>query len=408
MPKQPHYVIIGGGVAGISAAKAIRDRQEAAEISIFAEESALPYNRVKLSKNLFTDLHSDSVLIKKEKWYSQNNITCHSDTRVIAIDPGSKTVATEDGRTVSYDKLLLCTGAVNRKLNLEGGALPHVHNIRSRNDADKLKSALRAGDRVCVIGGGIQGVETAWSLNRAGYAVTIVEAAPRLMARQLDERASALLTAKITGLGSEIRLGQGVLKIVDANANSGKGVELADGSFVPCEHVVYSIGIIPNTTLAGQSGLETGTGVIVNERMQTSNEHIYAAGDVTELHGKMEGLWNSAMEQGKVAGANMAGGDAVYRRPVPMTVSTAFDTPLFSIGLVDEQQCDSSISGPSAAPYKRIFIKNSRVCGAVVFDNVIAALPYKTAIEQALEVSEADLAASSLEELLEKAAAALQ
>lgn len=196
MSEHRHYVIVGGGIAAISAAKAIRDRQEAAEISIFGDESGLPYNRVKLSKGLFTDLHSDSVLIKKEKWYHEHKIAYYSGTPVTSIDPDSRTITTVDGQTVRYDKLLLCTGAVNRKLSLEGASLPQVHNIRSRNDADKLKQALRDGDRICVIGGGIQGVETAWSLNRAGYSVTIVEASPRLMARQLDERAAAIFTEK--------------------------------------------------------------------------------------------------------------------------------------------------------------------------------------------------------------------
>lgn len=196
MSEHRHYVIVGGGVAAISAAKAIRDRQEAAEISIFGDESGLPYNRVKLSKGLFTDLHSDNVLIKKEKWYHEHKIAYYGGTPVTSIDPDSRTITTGDGQTVRYDKLLLCTGAVNRKLSLEGASLPQVHNIRSRNDADKLKQALRDGDRICVIGGGIQGVETAWSLNRAGYSVTIVEASPRLMARQLDERAAAILTEK--------------------------------------------------------------------------------------------------------------------------------------------------------------------------------------------------------------------
>lgn len=159
-------------------------------------------------------------------------------------------------------------------------------------------------------------------------------------------------------------MGQGVRSI--AGINGVEGVELEDGSFLPCEHVVYSIGVIPNAELARQSGLEVGAGIVVNEHMQTSAEHIYAAGDVAEFHGRAEGLWNSAMEQGKIAGANMAGHAAVYRRPVPMTVSNAFDTPLFSIGLTDEQQCDNSLCGPDSGPYKRIFIKNGAICGAVV------------------------------------------
>lgn len=378
-----HYVIIGGSVAAVNAAKAIRDHDELAEISIYGEEASLPYNRVKLSKGLFTDLHSDKILIKKEKWFANQRIHVYPGIKITAIHAEDCTIETANGQTIAYDKLLLCTGAHNRKLLLDGASLRNVHNIRFRQDADRVKAELQKGDRICIIGGGIQGVETAWSFQQAGYSVTILEASQRLMPRQLDEKASAILTRRITGQGTEVRLGQGVKRIT--GTDHVEGVELQDGSIIPCEHVVYSIGIVPNTELAHQIGLDIGHGIRVNAQMETSFPNIYAAGDVAEFHNRVDGLWESAIEQGKIAGANMAGASTDYQRPIPVTLSNSYECPLFSIGLVDEQACDTSLTRENQVSYTRMFIQNGSICGVIGFGDALASLPYKTAIMQGLK-----------------------
>ncbi|MGG4216996.1 FAD-dependent oxidoreductase [Paenibacillus jamilae] len=377
-----HYVIIGGGVAAINAAKAIRDHDELAEISIYGEESSLPYNRVKLSKALFTDLHSDKILIKKEKWFANQRIHLYSGIKITAIHVADSTIETVNGQIVAYDKLLLCTGAHNRKLVLDGASLRNVHNVRFRQDADRLKAELREGDRICIIGGGIQGVETAWSFQQAGYAVTILEASHRLMPRQLDEKASAILTRRVIEQGTQVYLGQGVKRIT--GTEHVEGLELQNGTAIPCEHVVYSIGIVPNTELARQIGLEIGQGIQVNAQMETSFPNIYAAGDVAEFHNRVDGLWESAMEQGKIAGTTMAGASAAYQRPIPATLSNSYECPLFSIGLVDEQECDTSLTCGNQGSYTRMFIQNGSICGVIGFGDALASLPYKAAITQGL------------------------
>ncbi|MFK4437799.1 NAD(P)H-nitrite reductase large subunit [Paenibacillus sp. RC73] len=378
-----HYVIIGGSVAAVNAAKAIRDHDELAEISIYGEETSLPYNRVKLSKGLFTDLHSDKILIKKEKWFANQRINVYSGIKVTAIHAEDCTIETANGQIVAYDKLLLCTGAHNRKLLLDGASLRNVHNIRFRQDADRLKTELQKGDRICIIGGGIQGIETAWSFQQAGYAVTILEASHRLMPRQLDEKASSILTHRITERGTKVSLGQGVKRITGTDHVD--GVELQDGSVIPCGHVVYSIGIVPNTELARQTGLDIGHGILVNAQMETSFANIYAAGDVAEFHNRVDGLWESAIEQGKVAGANMTGASVSYQCPIPVTLSNSYESPLFSIGLVNEQECDTSLTSENQASYTRMFIQNDSICGVIGFGDALTSLPYKTAIIQGLK-----------------------
>jgi nitrite reductase (NADH) large subunit len=389
-----HFVIIGGGVAGLTAAKAIRDLDLEAQISIYGEEAGLPYNRIKLSKALFTDLQSDKVLIKKEKWFAQNKIDLFHSTKITAIETVDHTITTQDGQTIKYDKLLLCTGALNRTLALEGASLPQVHDLRFREQAEQLKQTLGSQDRVCVIGGGIQGIETAWSLHQAGYSVTIIEQAPRLMARQLNEEAAGILTTQIESLGTKVFTGTAVTKII--GNDHVEGVALANGTVVPCEYVIYSIGIVPNITLAQQSGIHVDRGIIVNEHMQTSINDIYAAGDVAQFEGKIDGLWNTAMEQGRIAGTNIADSSAAYEALIPMTVFTAYDMPLFSIGQVDKEacihsSCTTNLAQQGEIRYKQMFVKNGVICGAIVFDSVIAAAPYKEAIEQARPAEELEL-----------------
>lgn len=402
-----HYVIVGSGVAAVHAAKAIRDQDAESEITIFGEENHLPYNRIKLTKGLFSDLHSEKVLIKKEKWYRDNRITLHTSSPVAAIHPERLEIETADGKVTAYHKLLLCMGARNRALTVDGASLKNVHTIRELSDADRLKAELTAGQRVVVIGGGVQGLETAWALHEGGYPVTVVEAAPRLMARQLDETSSEQLHLVLEQSGVQVKLHAGVTAITGEESVS--GVVLDNGAEISCEHVVYSIGIVPNTDLVKETGILTRSGVLVNQHLETSAPHVYAAGDLAELDGRVEGLWGGAIEQGKVAGTNMAAAEpADYRRPVPVTLFNAFGISLFSIGNTDERECDRSVAGELDGVYTRIYIKDNRLTGALAWDGAAASLLYKSAVEQGVSLEGRDSESSGLEEIMAGVAARIQ
>lgn len=393
-----HYVIVGGGVAAVHAAKAIRDQDTEAEISILGEENQLPYNRIKLTKGLFTDLHSEKVLIKKEKWYRDNRISVKTSTRISSIHPDRQLVETEDGQSVSYHKLLLCMGARNRALPIDGAGLTNVHTLRDMNDADRLKDSLQDGSRVAVIGGGVQGIETAWALHEAGYQVTVIEAFHRLMGRQLDEKSSQLLKDTLEQSGVKVILQTGVASITGTEFVT--GITLDDQSHISCDHVVYSIGIVPNTALVNGSNILVRQGILVNEQMQTSDPHVYAAGDVAEINGHVEGLWGGAIEQGRIAGNNMAANLTTYRRAVPVTLFNAFGISLFSIGNVDERQYDMAVCGEDNGAYTIIYVKDNTMIGAISWQGAAASLVYKAAVEQGITLSGIDLNGSNIEEIM--------
>ncbi|MBM4761635.1 FAD-dependent oxidoreductase [Bacillus sp. B15-48] len=400
------YCIIGSGVAAVNAAKAIRDHDKEGRITIFGAEPNLPYNRIKLSKELFSDLMNPKVLIKKEKWYETQQIEVINQ-KITAIDTDNFTITTSEGETVSYDKLLICTGSKNRKLPIEGIDLQGVFTIRERHEAEEFKAFIADKEHVVNVGGGIQGLETAWSLLKAGKQVTILEAAPRLMARQLDEQTSSLLQAKIEEAGVTVHVHTGIEKVVGQHSVE---AVVAGGEDIRCDSVIYSIGVIPNLDLVINSEIDSNRGIVVNERMETNISGIYAAGDVAELNGAVEGLWGRAMDQGKAAGTNMAAEQSIsFEKTIPLTVFNAFDLPLFSIGLVDESQCDDSlIEEDGSGKYTRVFIKNEKLVGVISLEGVAASLPYKTAIEKEVSLEGMDFSKLTISELMSELKERLQ
>ncbi|MGG7621374.1 NAD(P)/FAD-dependent oxidoreductase [Bacillus coreaensis] len=393
-----HYCIIGTGVAAVNAAKAIRDIDKEAQISLFGAEKSLPYNRIKLSKELFSDLRSEKVLLKKEKWYGMQNIRTYPNTKIVRIITEDHMLLSETGDMISYDKLLICTGAKNRRLPVNGVDRRGVFSIREIHEAEDFKAFIEDKTSVVNIGGGIQGLETAWSILQAGKKVSIVEVAPRLMARQLDEKTSKLLRRKIEEAGVDIYLNASIKEIVgDDKVN---GIVLND-QLISCDSVIYSIGVVPNLDLVEDTVIQSNRGIIVNEKMETNIEDVYAAGDVTELNGEVEGLWGRAMDQGKVAGKNMAAVHEVYEKTTPFTVFNAFNMSLFSIGMVDEGLCDTTIMDEDEdEKYTRIFIKDEKIVGVISLEGIVASTPYKMAIEKKISLNGISLDTVSVKELM--------
>ena len=393
-----NYCIIGTGVTAVNAAKAIRDHDQEANILLFGAEKSLPYNRIKLSKELFSDLSSEKVLIKKEKWYQTQNIQVFPNIRIANIDPEQHAITTSNNETIQYDKLLISTGAKNRKLSIDGADKNGVFTIREMHEAEDFKAFIEDKTSVVNIGGGIQGLETAWSIHRTGKKVSIVEVAPRLMAKQLDEKMSRILKHNIEAAGVDIYLQASVNQII--GANEVEGIVIGDQT-VPCESVIYSVGVVPNLDLVENTSIHTNRGILVNEKMETNMEDVYAAGDVTELNGEVAGLWGRAMDQGKIAGMNMAATNVDYQGTLPVAVFNAFDISLFSIGFVDGSQCDLTIIEEEGNDkYTRVFIKDDKIVGVISLDSVVASIPYKTAIEKQVTLNGLDLTNISINDLM--------
>ncbi|EPC8411172.1 NAD(P)/FAD-dependent oxidoreductase [Bacillus thuringiensis] len=398
---EKNFVIIGSGVAAVNAAKTIREYDKGSNIFIFGEEPLLPYKRIKLSKDLYSDLHSEKVLIKKKKWYQDNHISVFINTKVVKINTDEQFIVTSNEAVFSYHKLLICTGANNRRLEINGINKKNIFTIRDMKEADELKGHLEDKESVVTIGGGVQGLETAWSILKAGKKVSIVEVAPLLMRRQLDTKSSLLLKRKIEKEGVKVYLNTSIDSIL--GKESVTGIKMNDNSQINCDSIVYSIGVTPNTKLVHDTAIKLNRGIVVDEEMRTNIDSVYAAGDVAEVNNEIEGLWGTALEQGRVAGSNMVSKTAIYKKEIPTTIFNAFNVSLFSIGVVNEEQCDTTIvEEDGKEKYTRLFIKDNKIVGVISLEGVAASIPYKSAIEKHVSLEGIDLLNTNISEIMNK------
>lgn len=384
------YIIVGGGVAAVTAAKEIRDNDASGEIFIFTEEGYQPYNRMKLSKEFYSDLYAEKNHIKKDKWFEKFGITVVQNARIDQVDTAAQTVVTTSGETIAYDKLLLCTGSKNRALPVPGADKTGVFAIRKLADAENLKAYIADKKQVALIGGGVQNLELADSLRKEGKEVTVIEAAPRLMGRQLDTYSSDAVLKTMAEAGVEVITGASVEAVLGADAVS--GVQLSDRT-IACDALIYSVGIVPNIEFLKTSEIALGRGILVDEKMATNVQAVYAAGDAAELNGEVVGLWGSAMEQGRVAGHNMSSAEALdYQKVTPATLFQAFGLGLMSIGDIDENNADEVYS-VSDGSYVKLFIKNKQITGVISFEGVMKMMSYKQAVdsEQLVDTKSADV-----------------
>ena len=397
-----NIVIIGGSIAAISAIKAIREVESESRIHLFQDEKLYPYNRIKLTKNLFGNLDEKDVLLQKIEWYGANKVDLYLNNKIVRINVEEQECIASSGSKIQYDKLLLSTGSTNFKPAIEGIDKENVYTIRHLEDAWNLRDIIENNAVVVNIGGGIQGLETTWELNKQGKMVSIVEIQSRLMPRQLDQRSSEILKYVIESFNIKVLLNTKIKKVI--GNNSVEGVLTDGGNIIDCNILGYSVGTRSNIDILEHTSIESNKGIIVNNRMQTNVKNIYAAGDVAEFDDKVPGLWNIAIEQGKTAGYNIAGKDTIYKNIVPVTTLNAFGISLFSMGNVDETKCDETLvdDNSSNTSHKRIFISGNKIVGASVIGDTKRSPVLKSAIENQTPLNDFHIPNISIEDLLNK------
>jgi nitrite reductase (NADH) large subunit len=395
-------VIVGTGIASVTAIKAIRESDFDSEIYLIGQEKFYPYNRIRLSKGIFDVLEENNILLQKKEWYEQNKVKIFINTKVMKINTESFELILCDGCKVRYDKLLIATGSSNNIPPIDGIGKEGVYTLRGLNDALNIKDSLSVSERVIVIGGGIQGLEIAFILHQHGKKVTIVELQSRLMPRQLDHKASGILKNIVQSYGIEILTNTGVKKITgDAKVT---GILIDDEVELKCNTVIYSTGIKPNKELIENSKVQAERGIVVNNKMQTNIENIYAAGDIAQFDNQIIGLWNIAIAQGKVAGYNIARKETLYEKITPVTTLNAFGISLFSMGCIDESESTNILTDEdiNLKGYKKIFIKDNSVIGAIVIGDMKRSPILKSAIEKGISLTDVDLSIISVDELLDR------
>jgi len=311
-----HVAIVGAGQAGLQVALSLREYGHTGPITLLGDEPHLPYHRPPMSKRGIAEpIGPDDLAIRARSFIAQRDITLLPGIHVATIDRQAQGLILGGGESLAYDRLVLATGSVPRRLQLPGSHLPNVVSLKDYADLVRLRGLLSSAGRAVLIGGGFVGLELAGSLTRAGLAVTVLEAAPRLLARVASADLSAYLEAAHRAHGVEVRTGVSVAAIVGEPLAT--AVTLSSGEALPADLVIVGIGAEAADQLAAAAGLATDRGILVDAAGRTSDPTIFAAGDCTRFHHPLYGpalrleSVNNALEQARIVAASLAG------RPAP-------------------------------------------------------------------------------------------
>jgi flavorubredoxin/NADPH-dependent 2,4-dienoyl-CoA reductase/sulfur reductase-like enzyme/rubredoxin len=361
------FLILGGGIAGLSAAGALRKRNRSAAITILTDEAVRPYYRPALAELLTGEMDDSRFFIYEQKWFEDNQVEVRTSAAVTALNTAERTVTLADGDVLVYDKLIIASGASSNLPSIPGTGLPGVFTLRNLANARALKAALTSSRRVAIIGGDLLGLEVASGISAAGLAITIVEPSPRLLPDYLDEDAAQRLADLVKGKGIDLFLGAEVDYLQGDTVVT--GVKLKDGQDISADVVIMCQGVSPRLDVAQAAGIDCGRGVIVDNAMRTSASNVYAAGDAAQCGQELNGGWAVALETGRVAGANAAGDWIEYVPPVLSTLLKAFDMEIFSVGEVNwpEDRCRVvEVRDQAENFYKKSFIKDGVVVGIII------------------------------------------
>jgi nitrite reductase (NADH) large subunit len=345
-------------------------------IAVIGDEPRLAYNRVLLSSVLAGEATSQEIELKSAAWWRDRGVTVTYGCAATDIYPAQRTVQLANGLSVAYSKLVLATGSVPLRLNVPGADLPGVHTFRDSRDVDCLLKLADAKTRVVVIGGGLLGLEAAYGLAKAGAQVTLVHLMDRLMERQLDAPAGALLKQLVERKGIEIVLGANTQRVI--GDDRARGIELTDGRTIDADAVIFAAGIRPNIQLGKNAGVPTNRGILVDDQLCTASANVYALGECAEHRGVCYGLVEPAYEQARVLADRLAGRLAQYTGSVVSTNLKVSGVSVFSAGdfLAENGSETIVFNDARRGTYKKLVVANGLLTGAVLVGDTQDALWY--------------------------------
>jgi nitrite reductase [NAD(P)H] large subunit len=370
-------VVIGNGMA---AARLVDELTRLApdryQITVVGEEPDIAYNRVLLSSLLAREVTRQDIELKPRSWWEERGVTLVCGRQAFDIDVRRGFVRVRGGKKLPFAKLVMATGSEPIRLPLPGADLPGVMTFRNVGDVDAMLRLARPGAPAVVIGGGLLGLEAAYGLKKAGADVTVVHLMDRLMERQLDARASAMLKDAMEAQGI------GVLLEAESAAVQGRrkvrGLRLADGRTIDADLLVMAAGIRPRAGLARVAGIAVQRGILVDDQLQTSVPGIYALGECAEHRGACYGLVEPAYEQAKVLAGHLAGEPAGYEGSLLSTNLKVSGVDVFSAGdFVGESGTEPIVySDPEQGVYRKLVIRDGRIGGVVLVGDTSDALWY--------------------------------
>jgi nitrite reductase (NADH) large subunit len=381
-------VVIGNGMA---AARFVDELSRRAlgryAIAVIGEEPRLAYNRVLLSSVLAGEVASSEIELKPKAWWRDRGVTLRYGCRAVAIDTAAPSVRLADGQSLAFSKLVFATGSQPIRPAVPGMTLPGVITFRDIADIWTIWHRAGAGDRVAVIGGGLLGLEAAYGLAKAGARVTVLHLMDRLMERQLDGHAAAMLKRAVEALGIEVLLNADTAEIV--GHSHVEGVALKNGRAVAADAVVVAVGIRPNVELARDAGIAVKRGITVDDTLETNVRGVHAIGECAEHRGICYGLVEPAHEQGRVLAERLAGRGTLYAGSVLATNLKVSGVNVFSAGdfLGDDGTEEILLTDSGLGLYKKLVVADGRLTGAVLFGDTADGLWYLDMIRSGASIA---------------------
>jgi nitrite reductase (NADH) large subunit len=380
------YFIIGNGVAGARAAVKIREADQKGEIRIFTEEAYPFYYRVRFPEYVAGEVTIQNLTIHTKEWYQSKGILIHLEEGITEVNAPKKEVTSQKGKTYAYDFLLMATGGNAFVPPIKGTEKKGVFTLRTMKDAIGMKEFSGGVKQAILVGGGLVGLETGGALLRRGIKVAVIEHNPRILPRQMDPDGAKILQGKMESMGFSFFLNSQSEEMI--GKETVEGLRLKDGRTVEGQMVIISAGVKPNIKLAQTMGLETKNGILVNDRLETKIEGLFAAGDVAEHRGRVYGIWPAAQRQGETAGVNMSGGNVLYEGTVVSNTLKVVGIDLTASGDIDaEGKLESVVkSDREKSIYRKVTFKEDKIVGCILLGNIKGNSEILNAIEKQVNV----------------------
>jgi nitrite reductase (NADH) large subunit len=380
-------VIIGNGMAAARLCEELAQRALGRyAIAVIGEEPRLAYNRVLLSSVLAGEVAGNEIELKPAAWWRDRGVTLRYGVAATSVDTAACTVTLADGKTLNFAKLAFATGSRPIRLPIDGAELQGVVTFRDLTDVASMSRAGGRGKRVVVIGGGLLGIEAAYGLAKAGAAVTLLHLMDRLMERQLDARAAAMLKRAVESKGIEVLLEVSTKRFIGERRI--EAVELSDGRTLSADLVVVAVGIKPNAEIAAAAGLAVNRGIVVDDGLNTSGSDVFAIGECAEHRGICYGLVEPANEQARFLAERLAGRDVRYDGSVNATNLKVSGVHVFSAGdFLGAPGTESIVLADSGlGTYRKLVVSNGGLVGAVLYGDTADARWYLDLIRSGSDI----------------------
>lgn len=389
-----HYVIIGNGGAGVSALQAIREIDKKSDITIISREKYPAYSPCSLPNLVGGEIDKPKIFRFDSNFYNQLNANFMKNVEAVNIFPDKKKIKLADGKSIKFDKLLISAGAIPiTPKGLDDLTLDGVHIMGTLNSSLKIINNIKKSlNHAVIVGGGFMGIETACMLRNRKINVTIVEMLPNILSRMLDPDVSEKVADILKKHDINLILNDSVKSINGKDKVT--GVTLSKKN-LKCDMVVLAIGVAPNIGIIKDSGINVNRGIIVDSTMKTNKHDIYAAGDIAEVYEQILGkqgsfaIWPNAIEQGRIAGLNMAGKFCKYDGADIVNVLDIFKTPIVAMGYISKEigKCKNIIrSTPNT--YKKILIKKNRMVGLQFVGSIRNTGTFYSIIKKGLDIGQ--------------------